>query len=141
MLALLPTGIFTITANAATSGTTGDCTWTLDGTVLTISGTGEMANYDGYVPWESVTEVIIENGVTRIGDYAFSFCDRLTNITIPNSVTNIGEYAFYYCTSLTGITIPNGVTSIEEYVFFSCFCLLNLMCKFMKCNNHKKRNI
>ena len=48
VLTLAPLGTFSLTANAATSGTTGDCTWTLDGTVLTISGNGKMDDYNSY---------------------------------------------------------------------------------------------
>ena len=59
----------------------------------------------------------IPNTVTSIGDYAFSYCNRLTSINIPNSVTNIGHYAFYYCSGLTSVTIPNSVTNIGCYAF------------------------
>jgi len=100
-----------ITASAATSGTTGDCTWTLDGTVLTISGNGDMKNYDWYgtsTPWGLlITTVIIEEGVTSIGSGAFSGCTSLTNITIPDSVTSIGSGAFSNCTSLTNVNITD----------------------------------
>ena len=103
-----------------TSGMTGDCTWTLDGTKLTISGNGPIADYGYFMPssWgESITEVIIENGVTSIGNSAFESCRSLTSITIPNSVTSIGCRAFGNCTSLTSITIPNCVTSIGRDAF------------------------
>ncbi len=95
---------FALPAAAATSGTTGDCTWTLDGTVLTISGNGEMEDYSSYSysPWGiTITEVKIEPGATYIGSYAFYECTELTSVTIPDSVTSIGESAFYGCTGLT----------------------------------------
>ena len=60
------------------------------------------------------------NGVTTIGDNAFSDCSGLTSVTIPNSVTTIGDYAFYYCSSLTSVTIGNGVTSIGDQAFQYC---------------------
>ena len=116
MLTVLPFGLFTIPTAAATSGTTGDCTWTLNGTVLTISGNGQMANYSyiSLLPWStSITEVIIEEGVTSIGSYAFYKCTGLTSVTIPDSVTSIGDYAFYYCTGLTSINIPYSVPRIQ----------------------------
>ena len=108
---------------AATNGTTGDCTWTLDGTVLTISGNGEMGKYymDKYPSWGlSITKVVIENGVTNIGGMAFADCNSLTSVTIPDSVTSIGYRAFIGCTSLTSINIPESVTEIGEGAFWYC---------------------
>ena len=63
---------------------------------------------------------IIPNGVTSIGDCAFSGCSGLTSVAIPNSVTSIGRSAFSGCSGLTSVTIPNNVTSIEYSVFSGC---------------------
>ena len=93
--------------------------------VLTISGTGDMADYslDNDSPFRQnssiIKSVIIENGVTSIGNYSFSGCANLINITIPNSVTSIGSYAFSDCTSLTSVTIGNSVTSIGSSAFYN----------------------
>ncbi len=113
LLSVCPAGLFCITASAATatSGTTGKCTWTLDGTVLAISGNGSMDNYNFYkcAPWgESITEVIINEGVTSIGASAFYGCTDLTSITIPNSVTSIGRVAFSGCSNLKYNIYDNG---------------------------------
>jgi hypothetical protein len=103
----------------AQSGTCGNnLTWTLNNGTLTISGTGAMANYNSNgAPWysysSSITTAIIEDGVTRIGNYAFYDCAALTAVTIGNNVTGIGFAAFAECSSLTEVTIPNSVTSIE----------------------------
>ena len=88
------------------SGTTGDCTWTLDdeGT-LTISGNGAMADYSSGYGYSGYSNVVVEDGVTRIGKYAFSGCSSLTSVTIPESVTEIGNWAFSNCSSLTSITV------------------------------------
>ncbi len=63
----------------------------------------------------SIKSVKIPDGVTRIGNHAFYLC-ALTSVTIPDSVTSIGDYAFY-CNSLTSVTIPDSVTSIGDYAF------------------------
>ena len=68
----------------------------------------------------SLTSVTIGNGVTSIGGAAFCACNSLTSITIPNSVTSIGADAFCACNSLTSITIPNSVTSIGHSAFWGC---------------------
>ena len=112
------------------SGITGECTWTLDyqGT-LTISGNGKMGYYYYYdrAPWGTeIEEVIIQDGVTSIGDDAFVGCSSLKSITIPDSVTNIGSGAFKDCISLTSVTIPDGVTSIYEDAFLNCTSLTSI---------------
>ena len=102
-------GLFLVEAKAATSGTTGDCTWSLDGTVLTISGDGEMDNYSSFrnSPWgKQITEVIIEDSVTRIGAFSFFSCTSLESVKIGNGVTSISEYAFCECKNLKSVTIP-----------------------------------
>ncbi len=110
--------------------TTGSCgydlIYELDGLtgILTISGTGEMTDYDYESPWLSysplVKEVVIENGVTSIGEWAFRACTRITLVTIPDSVTSIGDWAFRGCYNLASITIPDSVTSIGYEAFSGC---------------------
>lgn len=109
------------------SGTTGDCTWTLDDKgLLTISGRGRME--DNYHPWDSsyVTKVIINDGVTSIGNLAFSNCTKLMNIDIPASVKSIGYQAFFRCSGLTSIDIPYGVKSIGWSAFYRCTSLTSI---------------
>ena len=67
-----------------------------------------------------ITNLIIPNSVTSIGDRAFYDCEGLTSVTIPNSVTSIGYYAFEKCSGLTSVTIPNSVTSIRDRAFYGC---------------------
>lgn len=101
----------------ATFGTCGEnLTWSLDSEgTLTISGTGDM---NDEIPWnfeiESIKKVIIQNGVTNIGDGEFSRYQSLTSITIPDSVTSIRYCAFYGCTSLESITILNPECEIYD---------------------------
>ena len=74
---------------------------------------------------ENLTNVTIPNSVTSIGEAAFEGCDNLTSITIPDSVTSIGHSAFYACRSLTSITIPNSITKIEDWAFTFCDNLIS----------------
>ncbi|MGN0469132.1 MAG: leucine-rich repeat domain-containing protein [Acutalibacteraceae bacterium] len=110
----------------SSSGTCGEnVTYTYDSSTgeLVISGTGEMDDYDsGMSPFRnsSIKSVVIEDGVTSIGDYAFPICKTLTSITIGNSVTSIGFRAFISCSGLKSITIPDSVTSIGHSAFIEC---------------------
>ena len=142
--------------NCGTTDHESDVTWSLNsGGVLTISGTGAMADFDdsdSKAPWlsykDNITSVVIENGVTTIGDYAFDGCERIVSVSIPASVTSIGQSAFYHCgyftdhltvtfatgsslttigngafqgaEKLTSITIPASVTSIGDNAFNEC---------------------
>ena len=72
---------------------------------------------------EKVSDIVIPEGVTRIGSYAFDHCDPLTSVTIPDGVTSIGEYAFRKCSNLTSITLPPSIIKIENSAFLWCFKL------------------
>jgi len=76
------------------------------------------------VPWNSkcssITSVLIEDGITNIGDGVFYECKNLTSITIPESVTYIGACAFGQCKNLTSIIIPEKVLSIGSSAFLDC---------------------
>ena len=113
---------------SAASGTTGDCTWSLDDAgVLTISGNGTMGDYTDCGPWgTSITEVIIEDGVTSIGDSAFYNCNDLKYLTIGDNVTTIGDHAFYDCDSLYSVDIPGSVTTIGDYAFVTTTAYLHI---------------
>ena len=124
---------FSMDVNASASGTTGKCTWSKNGSVLTISGNGAMADYSTYsgssmAPWgTSITKVIIENGVTNIGAYAFFRCESLASVQIANTVLRIGECAFYNCENLNQITIPDSVSTIGDRAFTFCDKLSNVI--------------
>ena len=99
-----------LSANAKRAGTCGpDLRWYLtDNGVLTISGKGKMNDYsfDNRSPWYKydIKRIIIGDGVTTIGEFAFTNCSTLTSVTIPNSVTEIGEFAFEHCINITQIS-------------------------------------
>lgn len=105
---------------------------------IRLTGTGEMQNYINstddiyytyyqYTPWYSASEneneleIVVDEGITSIGDFAFSDCEYLTNITLPSTIKNIGKYAFNDCKRLKGdIIIPSGMTEIGECTFRYC---------------------
>ncbi|MBR5336808.1 MAG: leucine-rich repeat protein [Lachnospiraceae bacterium] len=120
---------------AAAGGTCGDnLTWKLDdGGILTISGTGEMYDYNfDASPWTlmettgntgtRVKTVIVESGVTYIGKLAFDSCKELKDVTIPNTVTHIGDNAFAH-SGLKNIIIEEGLTHIGDCSFWDCYNL------------------
>ena len=109
------------------SWSSGDCTVTLTGSTLTVSknsgdGNGAMANYVAGVvpitPWsnEDISNVVINSGVTHIGNHAFFGLNNLSSVTIPASVASIGNNAFNGCTNLTSITL-NGAVTIGDDAF------------------------
>ena len=138
------------------SGSCGDnATWSYTDGVLTITGSGEITDFtsDEARPWNgylsSIRSVVINSGITRIGELSFdglnaltlvsipdtvtyiayrSFadCNALQTISLPNALTGIGSECFYGCTELTGITIPDSVNWIGYSAFRSCSSLTNL---------------
>ena len=124
--------LISLSANAEESGTCGPhLRWHLaDNGVLTITGKGEMYDYSLYnrAPWgkSDIKRIIIGDGITTIGVFAFYKCSALTSVTIPNSVTEIGRSAFEDCRVLTSVTIPNSVTKIGRGAFSSCSALTSV---------------
>ena len=121
------------------NGTTGTLTWSVDETyTLTISGSGTMpdgsepAMSAGGFPWHkklftsNIINVVVENGVTSIGSFAFAGLPNIKSITIPEGVTSIGMYAFRGCSGLESITIPKSLTSIEFGAFQYCSAAFNV---------------
>ena len=106
----------------AESGACGDnLTWEFENGVLTISGTGNMSDFQSFfqTPWKDlkINTVLIRQGVTNIGDNAFASSLRLKKVTIPDSVTSIGDNAFQGCVCLKSIDIPNSVKTIGSSAF------------------------
>ena len=111
-------------------GTCGDdLTWTLDGEgTLTISGTGAMYNYEWAftcpASWgtyaDSIENVVLESGVTSIGNYAFAWCQSLNTVTIPDTLTRIGSNAFSDATlSAINVDSGNAVYASQDGVLFN----------------------
>lgn len=136
MAMIMVIGIMPVTVFAAETIESGQCGdhvyWTLnDEGTLTISGEGDMWDYGYYSSYghgpfyysKSIKNVIIENGVTSIGDEAFKYCISLENIKISDSVTHIGDSAFVWCNRLKSVTIGNGLTTISRAAFSGCISL------------------
>ena len=127
-------------ADLIDSGTCGNyATWEFyrDGT-LYIKGSGAMSDYSVSfdanntafcsAPWyashgSDIQTVILEDGITRIGEHAFAYCSAMHSVSIPDSVTTIGEQAFSGCASLESVTIPGSVTEIGDWAFSDCVFL------------------
>ena len=109
---------------------TGSCgdnvTYSLDTEtgVLTISGTGKMKDYSGedspFYQNSNIKSVIIENGVTSIGNLAFSSCNSLIEVSLPSSIISLGVSAFSGCENLMSISIPANVADIQSIAFAGC---------------------
>lgn len=102
---------YTVISDGDTSGSCGTGTrWSFDGNsgTLRISGTGAME--DAKITWGSVADqvrsVVVDEGVTRIGDCAFIECQNLTSVSVPSSVTSIGACAFHGCDNLKDVYYP-----------------------------------
>ena len=75
---------------------------------------------------ETITSVVIPEGVEEIKPYTFYGFTNLTDIEICSSVKKIGAYAFNNCTSLEAVEIPYGVETIEKCTFNDCKALKNI---------------
>lgn len=108
---------------------------------LHIGGTGAMPDYEFVsgkyniwtsAPWstekirDNTKKVIIDKGITSIGDYAFASLNYLEEVEIPDDVTSMGRDAFYDCSSLVTIDIPKSVTEIGIAAFARCEKLENI---------------
>ena len=113
------------------TGTCGEkVSWELDKQgVLTIYGEGAMKNYTykSEMPWykylSKIQKVVIEKGVTTIGDYVFYGMTDTTEITIPEGVTTIGEYAFKNSTKIAEVKLPNTLKKLGQSAFYGCTSL------------------
>ena len=130
--------LLVFSVSAETSGDCGDnATWSLsDDGVLTISGSGAIRDYiyEGAnlwplikAPWRKyaskVKKVVVNSGITRIGDNAFCCLPNVTSVSIANTVTSIGQAAFCDMKALTQITIPESVVDVEQSLFNRCTSL------------------
>lgn len=97
--------------------------WSLQDGTLVITAQGAMQDYDSaaQTPWfkdrAEIRKIVVQQGVTTIGDYAFYGCENVTSVTLPDTVTQIGKLAFYGCKALRTLTVPDSVLVVEDYAF------------------------
>ena len=102
--------------------------------ILTIQGVGAMEDYTDpeQVPWntfiQKIKTVVIRDGITTVGDYAFAGGSNLQEVSLPGSVEIVGVFSFKGCTELKEIVIPEGVRVLASKAFDPYpFILLNLV--------------
>ena len=97
--------------------------WSLQDGTLIITSQGAMQDYTSAreTPWFSdradIRKIVVQNGVTSIGNYAFYGCENVTSVALPSTVTQIGKLAFYGCRNLSSLTLPDSLTMVEDYAF------------------------
>ncbi len=145
--------------NGSNSASTSVVNWNVADDTITFSGSTRMVDYNTYevenesIPWfsekDKFSAVVIEKGVTYVGNFsfynfkeiksaeiagtvdsigssAFSGCEALTSVTLGEGMREIGMGAFGQCTSLTTINIPSTVTTIGKGAFYGCSALTDL---------------
>lgn len=108
-------------------------TWNLDEIgILTISGTGDMYNYSSAypAPWSAknndISEIIVLDGVTSIGNNAFHSCSTLSMVTFMGGLTRIGSGAFAGCEALGDFDFPYNLETIGANAFSNCNNLIDV---------------
>ena len=124
-----------VMAASAVNSCGDDLTWTLENSVLTIGGKGEMDSYapDAPAPWAAfsgeIERVIIGKGVEKIGAYAFSGLEKLASVSFEEDsrLAVIEEYAFADCKVLRELALPDGLEKLGEAAFANCEKLSKLV--------------
>lgn len=98
--------------------------------LLTITGTGEMGDYNSQyegAPWHNftsnITDIQLPEGITSITYRAFANCTALSTVQLPTTLVSIGNYAYSGCTGLTDLAASEGVVSIAYSAFSDCSAL------------------
>lgn len=132
-IALTKDTFFTAYFTKAYSGTCGDnLTWAYNNGTLTITGSGDPYPYrSNTMPWyllrDSITTILLPEGLTSISSYMFCYCRAVQNIVIPNNVKNIEGYAFNNCQALSYVIIGEKVENIGDWAFYNCSALTNII--------------
>lgn len=99
--------------------------WTMLNGGVNITGTGVMYNFATYSmaegKWGTATNVVIGEGITKVGNFNFYNCRNIKTVSFPSTLTAIGQGTFQHCSSLENIWIPKSVTSISPSSFTGCY--------------------
>lgn len=124
-------------ANAIDTGSCGmNASWTITGAdndlLLTISGSGTTYDYsESTLPWAAkrskIKQVIVNTGITSIGDYFFYSLNKMTDVSLPDTLTVIGYSAFSHCVCLEHITLPDSLERIGYHAFSDCTKLKDIV--------------
>ncbi|MBO5560076.1 MAG: leucine-rich repeat protein [Firmicutes bacterium] len=125
---IMPAENVEITGRFTANGNSGDIIWEYDHDTKTITftGNGAIIDYDPEYasPWsylkDDITAVKIEQGITKIGTYAFNDCYNVTQAELPDSLEEIRYAAFNGCKHLETINLPNGINRISSGAFMFC---------------------
>lgn len=128
---LAPVGFAAETAPAAESCGDG-LPWSLEGSTLTISGSGAMKDFEGGAPWagsaDQIHTVVLTGGVTSVGAGAFTGYENLTAVDFGDALREIGESAFQGCVGLTKISLPASFRRFGASCFEGCTGLTEVYC-------------
>ena len=130
---LLCVAVWTPCVSAAPldEGSAGSLQWSLNNGILSIRGEGAIPDYTEFdpAPWythrESILRLVLDDGITAVGDMAFYECAALTVVNLPDSVATVGVSAFAGCEALETVHLPR-VTTLGNYAFSRCFSLSNV---------------
>ncbi|MGN0591702.1 MAG: leucine-rich repeat protein [Ruminococcus sp.] len=127
--------VMAVEEETPTEGTCGESlTWKLteDGT-LEITGTGAMEDWEQMRDraWDSLSnsikKIVVNEGVTSIGQNAFYRLKNLTEVSLPEGLETISAYAFSFCTSLSSVTLPSTFTEFSWQIFFGCTAMEEIL--------------
>lgn len=75
---------------------------------------------------EELVNIEIPEGIERIGEYSFAFCDKLKSVKLSSTITNIGNHAFEYCSQLNNVQLSSNTKQIRSYAFYKCSSLVSI---------------
>ena len=138
-----PVAKFSLRRSVAVASEETDFSWEYDEETrtLTVSGTGDMPDYTEMMeqegvptpiaPWaeyaREIEKVVIEAGITSVGDCAFALCTNLKQVVLPEGITDIGAGAFAYCVNLTNISLPSTLVSVGMVAFGMCWSVKEIV--------------